>query len=78
MSEHFTNYELGKPSIHLGGGNQLLYGIMGKRWDTAFKDNIWYGTNHWTRPLDEETPKNKNLVENGLLLKPLSAMKKFN
>ena len=57
--------KMGKPSIHLGGGNQLLYGIMGKRWDTAFKDNIWYGTKHWTRPLDEETPKNKNLVENG-------------
>ena len=56
---------MGKPSIHLGGGNQLLYGIMGKRWDEGFKNTSWYGTSSWTRPLKEDTPQKKNLVENG-------------
>ena len=57
--------KMGKPSIHLGGGNQLLYGIMGKRWDEGFKNTSWYGTSSWTRPLKEDTPQKKNLVENG-------------
>ena len=56
---------LGKPSIHLGGGNQLLFGIRGKRWDESFANYDWYGTNHWVRPMPEEIPQYNNLVEGG-------------
>lgn len=57
--------ELGKPVVHLGGGNQILYGIKGKRWDKAFSQYNWYDNNFWIRPLSEETPKNNKLVEDG-------------
>ena len=56
---------LGKPSIHLGGGNQLLFGIRGKRWDTSFAKYDWYGTKDWVRPIPEEIPQYNNLVEGG-------------
>jgi len=57
--------DIGKPSIHLGGGNQLLYGISGKRWDDSFQNKTWYNTSYWVKPKKEEIPVNKNLVENG-------------
>lgn len=56
---------LGKPSVHLGGGNQILYGIRGKRWDEGFKQHRWYGTEDWIRPLPHEVPPMKNFVEGG-------------
>lgn len=56
---------MGKPCVHLGGGNQLLFGIRGKRWDEGFKHHKWYGTEHWTRPLPHEVPTGKNMVEGG-------------
>ena len=56
---------LGKPSIHLGGGNQLLFGIRGKRWDASFAKYDWYGTKDWIRPITEEIPQYNNLVEGG-------------
>lgn len=54
-----------KPCVHLGGGNQILYGIRGKRWDEGFKNHTWYGTEYWVRPLDKEIPKNHQMIENG-------------
>ena len=63
LLEHIK--KMGKSSIHLGGANQLLFGIKGKRWDSGFSNKDWYGTSEWIRPLEEEIPKNKNLVENG-------------
>ena len=56
---------LGKPSVHLGGGNQLLFGIRGKRWDGSFANSDWYGTKDWIRPMPEEIPQYNNLVEGG-------------
>jgi len=61
----FIKNNMKKPSIHLGGATQLLFGIRGKRWDVGFKDRSWYGTKEWIRPLEEDTPINKNLVEEG-------------
>jgi hypothetical protein len=65
---------LGKKSIHLGGGLQLLFGIKGKRWDNDYKwDNLPddYDTNYnklynnyWVRPNAEETPLTSVKVEN--------------
>jgi len=57
--------KMGKPCVHLGGGNQILYGIRGRRWDDCFKQYEWYGTKYWVRPNDEEIPKNSFLLENG-------------
>lgn len=41
----------GKTALVLGGILQLLFGIMGKRWDSSGLYN-----DHWTRPLDTERP----------------------
>ena len=57
--------KMGKPCVHLGGGNQILYGIRGKRWDSGFKEHEWYGTEHWIRPLGHETPAGQHMVEGG-------------
>ena len=68
---------MGKKSFHIGGGLQLLFGIRGKRWDDKnygvkeFKDipnlmNQPYCSlynEHWIRPLDEDTPVNKDKLD---------------
>lgn len=63
LAEHIKN--IGKPSVHLGGATQLLFGIRGKRWDMGFSNKNWYATDKWTSPLKEEIPPNKHLVEEG-------------
>jgi hypothetical protein len=48
---------MGKPALHLGGATQVLFGIIGNRWETqypGFTDR--FVNKHWVRPLDEETP----------------------
>jgi hypothetical protein len=64
---------MGKKSIHLGGGTQLLFGIMGKRWDKNYQwDNLSgnINTNYWelynkawTRASKLETPEGAEKVE---------------
>ena len=56
---------LGKTSIHLGGANQILYGIKGKRWDKNFEKYSWYGGNHWIRPAKNEVPEFSKMIEDG-------------
>jgi len=47
----------GKKAIHLGGATQLLFGIIGKRWETTgWKDLFHFKNDHWIRPSKEETP----------------------
>jgi len=62
----FVKTELHKTSIHLGGALQLLFGIMGKRWEQynhpTFKRFV---NEYWTKPLPEETPECHKNVENG-------------
>lgn len=60
--------KLGKQAIHLGGVTQILFGIKGKRWerDPAYAETTARLFNeHWVRPLDTETPANKDKIENG-------------
>lgn len=59
----FIKNELGKGVIYLGGGNQLLFGIKGRRWerDKNFADII--NNPAWIRPLDNETPESQ--IEDG-------------
>ena len=62
----FIKTELKKTSIHLGGALQLLFGIMGKRWEDynhpTFKKFV---NEYWTRPLPEETPEGYKNAEQG-------------
>ena len=54
----------GHKAIHLGGASQLLFGIIGKRWDEkeSYKDII---NEHWCRPDESERPATANAVEGG-------------
>ena len=60
---------MGKQAIHLGGTLQLMYGIIGKRWETDkgyINDFPYLGTyknEYWVRPSEEETPKSSKDVE---------------
>jgi len=56
--------KLGKIGIHAGGGLQLFFGIMGKRWEKS--DYLLKIVNqNWTRPTQKETPESALMVEGG-------------
>ena len=46
----------------LAGATQILFGIMGKRWENTTRHAV---NEYWVRPLEEETPKNAGKVEGG-------------
>ena len=55
---------IGKKAVHLGGATQLLFGIMGRRWED--NDRIMKMVNaSWVKPLPAETPDNFKNVEEG-------------
>lgn len=60
----------GKQAIHLGGGLQLLFGIIGNRWETDLGYiNVHpylptYRNEYWVRPLLSETPIKSGDIEN--------------
>lgn len=69
---------MGKQAIHLAGGTQLLFGIVGNRWtDTYKKLGVWHYrpgvdisldytslfNDNWIYPLPSDTPKNTKAVE---------------
>lgn len=67
---------LGKQAIHLAGGTQLLFGILGNRWVKQYGDILHYrpgvdiNTNYrplfndnWIYPLKVDTPSNAQVVE---------------
>jgi hypothetical protein len=57
---------LGKQAIHMGGTTQILFGIKGRRWEQLYADSIAKLFNgHWIRPLESETPENKDRIEGG-------------
>ena len=62
LANHIKN--LGKKSVHIGGGLQILFGIKGRRWDVHPEISLLYNE-HWVRPLDEEKTINYNSVEGG-------------
>lgn len=56
--------KMGKKAVHLGGATQLLFGIIGKRWEEEY--NLGDLTNkYWVRPKLSEKPKNFDRIENG-------------
>ena len=64
---NFIKGKLNKSAIYVGGGLQLFFGIMGKRWE---KSDFWvkhidkYGT-QFVRPNEDEIVKDKEKVEGG-------------
>jgi hypothetical protein len=59
---------LGKIGIHAGGGLQLFFGIIGKRWEVDWGENNYvkkYFNSFWVRPTRNETPYNAHQVEDG-------------
>ncbi|MDA1880632.1 MULTISPECIES: GT-D fold domain-containing protein [Bacillus cereus group] len=62
LAAHVKNE--GKIAIHLGGATQILFGVKGKRWDNHPVISGLYNE-YWTRPKENERPRNFNNVENG-------------
>lgn len=67
---------MGKQAIHLAGGTQLLFGILGNRWVKQYKEVLHYRpgidinvnyrplfNDNWIYPLPEDTPANAQVVE---------------
>lgn len=55
---------IGKIAIHLGGQTQILFGILGKRYESnPFYEP--YINQHWVHPSKDETPSNFMEVEGG-------------
>lgn len=58
--------KMGKVGIHIGGAIQILFGILGHRWETEHVEQFGPLFNdHWVRPFPEDTPKNKEIIEDG-------------
>ncbi len=59
---------IGKKAVHLGGATQVLFGIIGKRWEEDEANNYvmtHFANEHWVRPLATETPSGIEKVEAG-------------
>ena len=54
----------GKSAIHLGGDVQLLFGIMGKRWENV-PFILSLKNENWVYPGKEDVPSNSDRVEDG-------------
>ena len=54
----------GISGVHLGGSNQIMFGIKGRRWDEHEVIGGFYNE-HWVRPNGTEIPINKELIEDG-------------
>ena len=52
--------DLGRKAVHLGGVTQILFGIIGSRWERViprvYRLSVRFVNSDWTRPLPEETP----------------------
>lgn len=64
----------GRQVVHMGGTLQILFGIMGKRWDGTGpnsrthqirEDIAPYYNEHWTYPKDSEKPASAGKIEYG-------------
>lgn len=56
----------GKQAIHLGGVLQIMFGVIGKRWEddeNPIVRNLF--NEYWIRPSDNEIPSNSKSVEKG-------------
>lgn len=55
---------MGRQAVHMGGATQLLFGIMGARWDS--NESVKRRCNeYWVRPSASEQCKDQEVVEGG-------------
>ena len=54
----------GKKAVHLGGVLQMLFGILGRRWETEQDIYLKFANEYWVHPLENERPHNAEQVEN--------------
>ncbi len=54
--------QIDKQAIHMGGATQLLFGIIGGRWE-EYEEVKRLKNEYWVRPLKEETPRKAEKVE---------------
>ncbi len=52
---------LGKPTYHIGGALQILFGIKGRRWDSRPQGALY--NEFWVRPDPSEAPHEAQMVE---------------
>lgn len=52
---------MGKQAVHLGGFLQILFGVMGKRWEGKYS----FVNEQWIRPLNNDYPSGASSIENG-------------
>ena len=52
---------IGKKAVHIGGVLQMLFGIVGKRWE----NKVSFINDNWIRPLPSDIIDNANSIENG-------------
>ena len=64
---NFIHKKLNKSVVYVGGGLQLLFGVMGKRWEDndIWKKIISENDTKFIRPSGDEILKNKERVEGG-------------
>lgn len=64
---NFIHKEMGKSTIYIGGGLQLLFGVMGKRWENLdfWKKLIQENDCKFIRPQGNEILKNNARIEGG-------------
>ena len=55
--------DAGKQAFHIGGTVQILFGILGNRWNND-ADVQKYVNEAWVRPLESEKPKDAQRIEN--------------
>jgi hypothetical protein len=60
---------LGRKAVHMGGATQILFGVIGRRWEKripgGYPPLTRFVNQHWTRPLPEETPAGFKSVGRG-------------
>lgn len=61
----YIKTSLKKSSIYIGGGLQLMFGVIGKRWENVDWLQRYLKQHNFIRPLDHEIPKNNHVVEGG-------------
>lgn len=64
---HYIKTTLGKSAIYVGGGLQLLFGVMGKRWETneMWKRIIAENDTKFVKPSQAEQIPNQTNIEGG-------------
>ena len=61
----YIKTSLKKSAIYIGGGLQLMFGVIGKRWENVDWLQSYLKQHNFIRPLDHEIPKNNQNVEGG-------------